>query len=100
MATVKKIEYKSGKKTWQVRWREDGKQRMRNFDRSKDANDFKVNIEASQRDGTYVSPSKMLVEEYFVKWLSYKKPGLSDKTYSSYASTVAAMGEIIGKIRL
>ncbi|MBI4856127.1 MAG: site-specific integrase [Acetobacterium woodii] len=100
MATVKKIEYESGKKTWQVRWREDGKQRMKNFDRAKDANDFKVSIEASQRDGTYVSPSKILVSEYFEKWLSYKKSSLSDKTYSSYESTTAAMGEIIGKIQL
>ena len=100
MATVKKIEYESGKKVWQVRWREDGSQRMKNFSRAKDANDFKVNIEASQRSGTYVSPSKMLASEYFEKWLSYKKSSLSDKTYSSYVSTTTAMGEVIGKIQL
>jgi integrase len=100
MATVKKIEYKSGKKIWMVRWRDDGGQRSKNFDRAKDANDFKINIEASQRSRTYVSPSKMLVEEYFEKWLSYKKSSLSDKTYSSYQSTTSRMGEFIGSIQL
>jgi integrase len=100
MATVKKIEYESGKKRWQVRWREDGKQRMKNFDRSKDANDFKVNIEASQRNGTYVSPSKMTVSDYFEKWMSHKKGAIADKTYSSYLSTTTRISEAIGSIQL
>jgi len=100
MASINKIIYPSGKKVWKVRWRENRKQREKNFDRSNDATDFKISIEATQRDGTYVSPSKLPCRVFFNSWVLKKGTTVSYKTQSSYTTTINKINELLGDIIL
>ena len=57
MASIHKVIHRSGRTSWQARWREPtGAQRAKNFDRRVDAERHLTTIEARKLAGTYVDP--------------------------------------------
>ncbi|PWC81234.1 site-specific integrase [Azospirillum sp. TSH64] len=75
MATVKKIEWtnRDGSKSsaWQVRYiDQSGKRRAKNFDRKKDAEDYRVETEGAVKAGTHVHDrDSVTIEEAATVWL-------------------------------
>ncbi len=57
MASIHKVIHRSGRTSWQARWRDPtGAQRAKNFDRRVDAERHLTTIEARKLAGTYVDP--------------------------------------------
>ncbi len=57
MASIRKVVHRSGRVSWQARWRDPaGAQRSKNFGRRIDAQRFLVTIEARKLAGTYIDP--------------------------------------------
>ena len=57
MASITKVTHKSGRTSWQARWRDPaGAQRSKNFDRRVDAERHLTTVEARKLAGTYVDP--------------------------------------------
>ncbi len=57
MASITKVTHKSGRTSWQARWRDPaGEQRSKNFDRRVDAERHLTTVEARKLAGTYVDP--------------------------------------------
>ncbi len=84
MASIRKYTTNSGKPRWQVRWREGNREITKSFDRSKTAHDFMVKLEHDLRQGSYVSPVKITIEDYLDQWLPVHTQRLSDKTKLNY----------------
>jgi integrase len=57
VASITKVTHKSGRTSWQARWRDPaGAQRSKNFDRRVDAERHLTTVEARKLAGTYVDP--------------------------------------------
>ncbi len=77
MASITKVTHKSGRTSWQARWRDPaGEQRSKNFDRRVDAERHLTTVEARKLAGTYVDPRAGKVklgdftEQTTVGWLN------------------------------
>src|SRR3954468_21780591 len=68
VASVEKL-VRSGRTTYQARWRDDqGRQRKKSFNKKGDADRYAATAEADKARGTYVEPSKITVAEYARGW--------------------------------
>ena len=57
MASIRKVIHRSGRISWQARWRDPtGNQRSKNFPRRIDAERFLITVEARKLAGTYIDP--------------------------------------------
>jgi len=57
MGSVRKVKHRSGRGSWQARWRDPaGVDRSKNFARKVDANQHLVNLESDKLRGRYSDP--------------------------------------------
>lgn len=57
VGSVRKVKHRSGKESWQARWRDpSGKDRSKNFDRKVDASQYLVGLESDKLRGRYSDP--------------------------------------------
>ena len=57
MSSVRKVKHRSGKVSWQVRWRNlKGEDRAKNFPRRRDADHFLISLESDRLRGLYSDP--------------------------------------------
>ena len=71
MASITKVTHKSGRTSWQARWRDPaGAQRSKNFDRRVDAERHLTTVEARKLAGTYVDPraGKLKLGDYLERY--------------------------------
>jgi integrase len=100
MATIDKYKIQNGVR-YRVRWRDDqGKQRTKSFDRSKNANEFKTNLEYQLRNGSYVAESVITVREFLNSWMKIKSKTIADNTIVAYNKSIDHINEHIGDMRL
>lgn len=86
------IQHRSGRRPWQVRYRDPtGKERAKGFSRKADADRFAVTVEADKLRGGWTDPrlSKTTVAEWSDRWLRTKS-GLKPKTLAGYESNLRA----------
>ena len=101
MATIQKYITDNDQIRWRVRWRDNGKQRSKSFDRQRLARDFMIKLEHDMRQGAYVSPVKITVDAYLDDWLPIHTQNLSDKTKLNYRSMIdRRINPYIGKIEI
>ncbi len=96
MATIMKYNTPEGITRWRVRWWEDEKQKSKTFDRQKLAKDYQVKIENSERDGSYVSPSKIRVGTYLDAWIDKHQHKINPSTAKRYKGIIRRMSAEIG----
>jgi integrase len=75
MASVQRTRTNQGEPRWVVRWRASGKAKERWFDRARDADQFRRQIEAAELKGEEVDPSRGAVrfDEFAEKWLASRR---------------------------
>ena len=57
MASIRRVTHRSGRVSWQARWRDPrGAQRSKNFRRRIDAEQFLITVQARKLAGTYIDP--------------------------------------------
>lgn len=97
MATINKYETSSGETRYRVLWRDpSGKQKSKSFVKWAKANDFKISLEHSLREGCYVEPSKITVREFIEDWFTLHKKGLQYKTIQGYEYNIKYINSILG----
>lgn len=73
MGWVHKVTHRSGRSTWQARWRDPaGVERAKNFDRKTDADRYLVSLESDKLRGRYADPR--LGRTRLVDWLAEWQP--------------------------
>ena len=77
MASIRKVIHRSGRTSWQARWRDPaGAQRSKDFDRRDDAERPLTTVEARKLAGSYVDPQSgrlklgVFAEQTTVGWLN------------------------------
>jgi site-specific recombinase XerD len=78
----------SGKKRYEVRWRERGRNRSRLFDKLKAANDFDRHVRLIRQQGELadeLSRRRVTINDLYAEWLERVEPGLANKTADNYA---------------
>jgi integrase len=100
MASIQKYQTKEGKTRYRVMWRDGNKPKSKSFDKWTPANDFKISLEHTKREGSYVAPSKLTVREYLKDWLDTRKDGLSNSSAMGYAYNINHANEYIGDLAL
>jgi integrase len=73
VGSIRKVKHRSGKESWQARWRDPaGKDRARNFARKADAERYLVSVESDKLTGRYADPrlGRMKLEEWITEWQS------------------------------
>lgn len=71
MGSIRKVKHRSGKETWQARWRDPaGNDRARNFTRKSDAERYLVGLESDVLRGRYVDPrlARTTVGDWMIEW--------------------------------
>lgn len=65
--------------------RSNRKRRSKTFGRKKDAREWISEMMIDQKEGTYVNPNRVTMEEYLDRWLEkHKKPNIQRSTYRGY----------------
>lgn len=91
MASVEK-RLREGRERWYARYRTpDGKQRVKVFDRQRDARQFLATVETSKLTGTFVDParSKVTVGTWAQTWIDGRRD-LAPKTRDRYEGIIRA----------
>jgi integrase len=71
MGSVRKVKHRSGKESWQARWRDPvGIDRSKNFFRKVDANHYLLSLESDKLRGRYTDPrlGRTRFAEWLVEW--------------------------------
>lgn len=61
------------------------------------ANEHRLRVNLDLRDGRYIAPSKLTIEQFADRWLADKSSSLEPQTVYAYNSQVAAIVDIIGE---
>ena len=84
MATIQKYNTSKQVPRYRVMWRINGKQKSKSFDRWKAANDYKIYLENSFRNGSYVQSLTLTIKEYLNEWFPLHSQNLAYNTITSY----------------
>jgi len=71
MGSVRKVKHRSGRESWQARWRDPaGVDRSKNFARKVDANQHLVRLESDKLRGRYSDPrlARTKLADWFIEW--------------------------------
>jgi integrase len=71
MGSVRKVKHRSGRESWQARWRDPaGVDRSKNFVRKVDANQHLVSLESDKLRGRYSDPrlARTKLSDWFAEW--------------------------------
>jgi integrase len=71
MGSVRKVKHRSGRESWQARWRDPaGIDRSKNFPRKVDANQHLVSLESDKLRGRYSDPrlARTRLADWFAEW--------------------------------
>jgi integrase len=96
MAHIRRVLTKNNKVHYKVEWKVGEKFKSKTFDRSRDANDYKIKLENDLKQCTYVAPTNKTIRSVTQLWFESKKDDYTRSTIDFYNYMTNLINEEIG----